>query len=212
MTASELLLLAAPVGRTVVTPTPHPNFFVRLWEGLPLQTRIWLAVGLSLVMLVLLVWGIARLARGRFRVILQIITGIFFLGVLGLGAWALKLPDGPSAYFVPWHQAVRIGVVVCGMGFVLCGSALALPWVLDVFEGGSFIGFVAARHVRAQKSGSLTVISILSVVGVWLSSLSLCLVVSIMGGFGADLKRKILGNNAHIKIEAVDGGTFTNYH
>jgi lipoprotein-releasing system permease protein len=32
-----------------------------------------------------------------------------------------------------------------------------------------------------------------------------------MGGFGADLKRKILGNNAHVKIEAVTGGGFDIY-
>jgi lipoprotein-releasing system permease protein len=57
--------------------------------------------------------------------------------------------------------------------------------------------------VRADKSGFLTVISILSIAGVFISSLALCAVVSIMGGFGADLKNKILGNNAHISIDSV---------
>jgi lipoprotein-releasing system permease protein len=40
------------------------------------------------------------------------------------------------------------------------------------------------------------------------SSLALCVVISIMGGFGADLKRKILGNNAHMRIDAKKPGGF----
>jgi lipoprotein-releasing system permease protein len=79
--------------------------------------------------------------------------------------------------------------------------AATLPWLLDRLEGRSFISFVGARHVRATKSGFLTVISVLSICGVAVSSCALCSVVSIMGGFGQDLKRKILGNNAHITID-----------
>ncbi len=61
----------------------------------------------------------------------------------------------------------------------------------------------------ASKSGFLTVISVLTIAGVAVSSFAvLCAVVSIMGGFGADLKRKILGNNAHMKIEAGAHGGF----
>ena len=70
---------------------------------------------------------------------------------------------------------------------------------------------MAARHVRAQKSGFLTVISLLSISGVGVSSFALCAVVSIMGGFGADLKHKILGNNAHVKIEAKRIGGFEHW-
>jgi len=70
---------------------------------------------------------------------------------------------------------------------------------------------VSARHVRAQKSGFLTVISLLSIAGVGVSSFALCAVVSIMGGFGADLKHKILGNNAHVKIESKRVGGFENW-
>jgi lipoprotein-releasing system permease protein len=210
MNTLSLLLLAAPISRTKLAPKPSENFFVRTWEAIPLGLRIALLVAVGLLLLVLLVWGLVRLGRGRFRLLLWIFTGVCFVGVAGLGAWALQLPQGRGS-FVIWHQIVRIGVVVCGMGFVLGGSAVALPRVLDLFEGGSFVGFVAARHVRSSKSGSLTVISVLSILGVWLSSLALCLVVSIMGGFGADLKRKILGNNAHVKIESTDGGGFTHY-
>ena len=88
---------------------------------------------------------------------------------------------------------------------------LAVPWLMDRFEGRGFVSFVAARHVRAQKSGFLTVISLLSISGVGVSSFALCAVVSIMGGFGADLKHKILGNNAHVKIESKRVGGFENW-
>jgi lipoprotein-releasing system permease protein len=68
---------------------------------------------------------------------------------------------------------------------------------------GGLVRIGAPRHVRATKSGFLTVISILSIAGVAISSFALCAVVSIMGGFGADLKHKILGNNAHISIDSL---------
>src|SRR5690606_19373298 len=41
-----------------------------------------------------------------------------------------------------------------------------------------------------------------------LSSFALCAVISIMGGFGVDLKTKILNNNANIRIESPDAGGF----
>jgi lipoprotein-releasing system permease protein len=206
-----LLLLAAPVSRTKLAPTPSENPFLRIWDSLGLGARIGLGMFVSLLVLTLLIWGIWRIGRGRLRGMLWAFTSLAFVALVGLGIWALKLPDGRISYFVVWHQSVRIGVVVSGMLFVLGGVALALPRLLDVFEGRGFVPFIAARHVRSSKSGFLTVISILSIAGVAVSSLALCLVVSIMGGFGADLKRKILGNNAHIKIESIDGGGFQHY-
>jgi lipoprotein-releasing system permease protein len=211
MNVLEFFLLAAPMGRTKITATPPTTFLARAWDAIPIGTRVWIVVYLAAAILALLVLALIRVSRGRIRTVIWILTGTCLFGAIGLGTWALSLPEGRATYFELWHQVVRVGVVLCGMGLVLGGTALALPRMLDLFEGGNFVGFVAARHVRSSRSGSLTVISILSVVGVWLASLALCLVVSIMGGFGADLKRKILGNNAHIKVEAVDGNAFAHY-
>src|SRR5260370_38410575 len=86
-----------------------------------------------------------------------------------------------------------------------------IPWIVGLAEGRSLRSFVAVRHVRASKSGFLTVISVLSILGVAVSSCALCGVTSVMGGFGADLKRKILGNNAHITIDTSDIGGFTEW-
>jgi len=121
---------------------------------------------------------------------------------LVLGVWAYTLPEPERVSFVLSHQIVRVGAALFGTLAMLSVMSLTLPWALDRLERRGFVSFVAARHVRASKSGFLTVISILSIAGVAISSFALCAVVSIMGGFGADLKHKILGNNAHISIDS----------
>jgi lipoprotein-releasing system permease protein len=105
-------------------------------------------------------------------------------------------------------QVVTIGSIVAGVLFLLIVLTALLPMLLDALENRSFSSFVGARHVRATKSGFLTVISILSMSGVAVSSCALCSVTSIMGGFGHDLKRKILGNNAHIVVDVTRPGGF----
>jgi lipoprotein-releasing system permease protein len=103
---------------------------------------------------------------------------------------------------------VRFGALFTGVVFLLAVLAAGLPLMLDALERRSFVSYVGARHVRATKSGFLTVISVLSMAGVGVSSCALCSVTSIMGGFGHDLKRKILGNNAHMVIDAGSPGGF----
>jgi lipoprotein-releasing system permease protein len=96
---------------------------------------------------------------------------------------------------------VKAGAIVSGVLFLLTFLTALLPWVLDRLEARAFPSFVSARHVRSQKSGFLTVISVLSICGVAVSACAQSSVVSVMGGFSQDLRRKILGNNAHIVID-----------
>jgi len=78
-----------------------------------------------------------------------------------------------------------------------------------------FHQFVAVRHLRGRKSGFLTAIGILSILGVSFSSCTLTTVLSVMGGFSNDLKQKILATNAHLVVDnygadlagPADGGT-----
>ena len=156
----------------------------------------------------LVVRGLIRLGRGGRRSLLWGLTGACFFGFAGLGWWARVLPEQRGMSFVMWHQLVRAGAALTATGFVIGFLALALPPLFNRFERMGFVSFLAIRHVRASKSGFLTVISILSMAGVAVSSFALCAVISIMGGFGADLKRKILGNNAHIKLETGTVGGF----
>jgi lipoprotein-releasing system permease protein len=124
-------------------------------------------------------------------------------------AWrASRLPVVHGSTFKLKDEIVRYGAASTAVWFVVFFMIGVLPWLFDRMEGRSFRSFVAVRHVRASKSGFLTVISVLSILGVAVSSCALCGVTSVMGGFGADLKRKILGNNAHITIDTSAIGGF----
>jgi lipoprotein-releasing system permease protein len=75
--------------------------------------------------------------------------------------------------------------------------------LLSALERIGFRSMVAARHLRAKKTGFLAASSTLSVLAVAVSSCMLISVLSVMGGFRADLQKKILGNHAHIVIDQV---------
>ena len=129
----------------------------------------------------------------------------------GLTFWTQKLPNTHGASFSIKDMLVRIGAILSGVFAVLFALTALLPWLLDRLEARHFVSFVAARHVRSQKSGFLAVISILSICGVAVSSCALSSVVSVMGGFSHDLKRKILGNNAHIVIDTESQAAWDGY-
>ena len=73
--------------------------------------------------------------------------------------------------------------------------------LLSAFERIGFRSMVAARHLRAKKTGFLAASGTLSILAVAVSSCMLISVLSVMGGFRADLKKKILGNRAHIVVD-----------
>ena len=134
----------------------------------------------------------------------------WILAVVTAGVVGVAATFGATAQLATTYRrgaAKFLDTVSSGVGlmfallFTIAVLAALLPWLLDRLEGRSFSLFVAARHVRAKKSGFLTVISVLSIFAVALSSCALSSTVSVMGGFSADLKRKILGNNAHIVID-----------
>jgi lipoprotein-releasing system permease protein len=188
--------------------TVHRHFYEVVWLKLGIYGRI-AVIGIAVILLIwLLVALIRRIGRTWRRGLLYGFTGLCVAGTAVLGTWSVRLPEPGGSYFVLWHQVVRVGAAISATGFVVGLIFVVLPLVLNRLERWRFVSFVAVRHVRSQKSGFLTVISILSIAGVALSSLALCAVVSIMGGFGADLKRKILGNNAHIRIDTTEVGGF----
>lgn len=149
----------------------------------------------------------SRFIRSFLRVSLLALTTLF----AGLLFWVENLPTLRGSAWNIRDAAIRASAIVSGVAVVIVMMALILPYMLDQLEGRRFTAFVAARHVRSQKSGFLTVISVLSICGVAISSCALSSVVSVMGGFSQDLKRKILGNNAHIVVDTVAGTPFADY-
>lgn len=167
-------------------------------------------VALALVVIfgaLLFLW-LRRQARKSFLRVVSWVAGLIFLFTAEVAWEAFRLPEPRAGVFELSHQVVRICVSIGLTSSAICLMILAIPPILNRLEGGGFISFVAARHVRAKKSGFLTAISLLSILGVALSSFALCAVISIMGGFGVDLKTKILNNNANIRIESPDAGGF----
>jgi lipoprotein-releasing system permease protein len=151
-------------------------------------------------------WG-SRYLRSFLRVAFVVLAAAFGVACFVI----LRQPQQIRAGWSVMDAAVRVAAVLLGVGLVLSLLAALLPGILDLLERRGFSSFVGARHVRSQKSGFLTVISVLSIFGVCLSSCSLSSVSSIMGGFSADLKRKILGNNAHIVIDLESRAAWDHY-
>jgi lipoprotein-releasing system permease protein len=166
----------------------------------PLLAGIPLVISLLVSCIALAFRNMDRLKRNWRKWVGGFAVGFGFLHAFL--AWAAsRLPAGHASTFKLKHEAVRYAAAATAVVFVILLMMSLIPWLFDRAEGRSFRAFVAVRHVRASKSGFLTVISVLSILGVAVSSCALCGVTSVMGGFGADLKRKILGNNAHITID-----------
>jgi lipoprotein-releasing system permease protein len=135
------------------------------------------------------------------------------LGVLFIAftLWTERLPVLRGSAWTLRDALVRSAAIATGVLFLVGTVVALLPWALDRLERGPFPTYVAARHVRAQKSGFLTLISGLSIFAVALASFSLSSAISVMGGFSADLKRKILGNNAHILVDTTSQSPWGDY-
>jgi lipoprotein-releasing system permease protein len=133
----------------------------------------------------------------------------FWLGfdallLIAFGAVTAWLPLSPAeGDEASLFQAV-IRVSVTTLFAIRLSLRLVGPLLL-AFERIGFRTMIAARHLRAKKTGFLAASGTLSVLAVAVSSCMLISVLSVMGGFRADLTKKILGNRAHIVIDKASG-------
>ena len=71
--------------------------------------------------------------------------------------------------------------------------------------------FIGRRYLRAkQKQAFISLITILSIVGVAVGVMALIVVIAVMTGFEADLKSRILGGQPQVMLRR-HGGAFTDY-
>ena len=199
-----------------------------LWESIGLVTAAQGTYGLLVASVAISIAGIFLelggavatwfLAPTRIRritwVVLDVIIAIAFVAV------TLTLPMQPMHEGGPiLLPSIRLSITTLAAVRLLYWT---IPLVLTVLERGLAVRFfgrvtaripligtfpllVAARLLRAKKSGFLTAIGALSILAVSFSSCTLTTTLSVMGGFRDDLKRKILGNNAHVLIDQEHG-------
>jgi len=70
----------------------------------------------------------------------------------------------------------------------------------------SFEFFIGLRYLRAKrKQAFISVITFISMAGVMLGVMAMMVVLAVMTGFSTDIKSKILGANAHIRVMNLSG-------
>ena len=126
-----------------------------------------------------------------------VFDGALVLGFLLVSAFLPFSPDEGDDTSLA-KAVVRVTVTALLVARVALRSVGPL---LTLFERIGFRSMVAARHLRAKKTGFLAASGTLSILAVAVSSCMLISVLSVMGGFRADLKKKILGNHAHVVID-----------
>jgi lipoprotein-releasing system permease protein len=63
---------------------------------------------------------------------------------------------------------------------------------------------LALRYLRPKRT-FVSIITLISILGVALGVAVLIIVISVMSGFDHDLREKILGFNAHLTVDAATG-------
>jgi lipoprotein-releasing system permease protein len=66
-----------------------------------------------------------------------------------------------------------------------------------------FEAFLALRYLRPRRT-FVSVITVISIIGVMLGVAVLIIVISVMSGFDQEYRNRILGFNAHLKISQID--------
>jgi lipoprotein-releasing system permease protein len=71
--------------------------------------------------------------------------------------------------------------------------------------------FLGIRYLKAKRTNAfVSVITIISILGVMVGVMALVIVLSVMNGFRAELMSKILGVNSHLLVLNL-GGAFEDY-
>jgi lipoprotein-releasing system permease protein len=137
----------------------------------------------------------------RIRKVVWHVVDAHVLAAFIVALWTLPFSP-PEEGGDPTLPAIALAIATA---FGVRAVARFLPTVLDGIERMRFETLVAARMLRARKSGFLTVIGALSILAVSFSSCMLTTVLSVMGGFREDLQRKILGHYAHVVVDRDPG-------
>jgi lipoprotein-releasing system permease protein len=154
-----------------------------------------IATGALLAVLSVSCWFLIPVERReRFWWVFDGLLAVAFLTVTF--SFPISPSEGDTASLA--RAVARVAVTTV---FVVRVAVRLVGPLLSAFERIGFRSMVAARHLRAKKTGFLAASGTLSILAVAVSSCMLISTLSVMGGFRADLKKKILGNRAHIVVD-----------
>src|SRR5690349_20845336 len=122
-----------------------------------------------------------RLMRVSSRVLLGL-TALCAVSLAVFLVWRYAVLEEPKKFHPldPWLQRTELGAIISGALTVIVGTLTVLR---SIFSFNSTV----------------------SMFGVWIGTMALVFVLSVMSGFETDLRQKILGSNAHIQISKVEG-------
>ncbi|HEY3805409.1 MAG TPA: ABC transporter permease [Kofleriaceae bacterium] len=112
---------------------------------------------------------------------------------------ALLAVGGTLSHMSPAHQRDAIALLYKGDGLP--------PWfsitVLVIVIAGAVLAMLALFF--GVLRAFFTFFTTVPIGGVWIGTMALVCVLSVMSGFESDLREKILGSNAHINVTREDG-------
>jgi len=109
-----------------------------------------------------------------------------------------------TAYYAQWHQQKASGTVVKPLELWMAIAGLAAVGMLLFALGRIYMARVALAKLQPgqrKKRPATVVMTAISIAGVGVGVWALTVVLSVMSGFEADLKRKILGTNSHAWLQ-----------
>ena len=227
MLVLALLMQRGTPGRARLVMLAISGMLASLTPPALVAIAVWLVASASDPMIVdeitELQWGIALLVFAGATITLTLVSAVstWFLVApqLRKRAWVVidvalivavavvtvLLPISPPASAPDALEGPVLRLVVTVLFAIRAAVRVTRP-LLELLETTGFQALLAARLLRAGKSGFLTIISLLAIGAVTVSSCALTTTLSVMGGFRDDLKRKILGNHAHVVIDRDHGG------
>jgi lipoprotein-releasing system permease protein len=114
----------------------------------------------------------------RIALWMSIIGIVGGLGCLGAALYVVHRPD-PHAFLPDANQGTYYGLLIAGAVSLLLGLICAVFGVIRYY---------------------FTFFTTVPIGGVWIGTMALVIVLSVMSGFENDLQGKILGSNAHIQV------------
>lgn len=216
------LLVVAGVLSYAFTDTGALTFGLGVREALPLGWK-GLFDSLRVTLAAQGTWLLAAIGAGALALIRSVEAGALVASwflipkrtraiAWGIADFALLAAFIAATYWLPLEPPADAGAATLPAIRLVVTALFAarflwrlLPYVLNAVEKIGFRLLVASRMLRAKKSGFLTAIGALSILAVAFSSCTLTTTLSVMGGFRNDLKRKILGNHAHVVIDREHG-------